>query len=230
LQDDDAIVKKYIRNSVVEKIVIGDIPLVFDVRRRDVLFALLECCSKETSNLLEIANLAKNLGVNFQTLRSYLFYLESAFLIDLIYNAPPSSSPSLVKSLRKLKKVHIAHPAISITLQRYSSEILTVDEVMGRYVETIAFQHARLLADRVWFWRSPQQEEVDIVVGTTPPLPVEVKYRSTPDLREARHLAHFLAKYDLPRGILVTKSTLAEQAIEDRTILLIPLWLFLLTV
>ncbi len=226
-QEDEIIIRNYIKNAVIYKVVLGDIPQVFDVRKNDILFALLEYCAKETSNMIELTNLAKTLGINFQTVKTYTQYLESSFLIDLLPNSELTPQASIAKQFRKKRKVHIAHPAISITLARFSREILSVDDVMGRYVETIVFQHARMLADRISFYSTPQREEIDIVVGTTPVLPIEVKYRSTIDGKDYRPLVKFQTKYSLPLGIVVTRDTFEERVFDQKRVLLLPLWLFL---
>ncbi len=61
---------------------------------------------------------------------------------------------------------------------RYSKEILGVDEVMGKYVESVEFQNSKLLSERIFFWRTPQKEEIDIILEAEIILPIEVKYRS----------------------------------------------------
>jgi len=76
-EEDMDIVKSYVRSSVVEKIIFEDIPEVFNIKRKDILYSILEYCGKETSNLLDITKLANILNVNYQTAKSYMFYLEN---------------------------------------------------------------------------------------------------------------------------------------------------------
>jgi len=233
-EGDEEIIKSYIRSSVIEKIILEDIPAVFEVRRKDVLASMLEYCGKETSNLLDITALAKILGVNYQTARSYIFYLKNSFVIDIAYNY----SKSIAKQLRKSKKVHIAHPCITMTMMGYSKDMLCVDELVGRYVESIVFQHSKLLSERTFFWRTPQKEEVDIVLepGNAPAqalaadrlLPVEVKFRT--NVSDIKGIVKFMKKYKLKHGVVITKGFLEEREIEGKTVFFIPTWLFLLTV
>jgi len=111
-EEDEGIIKNYIRNSVIDRIILEDIPSVFNVRKKDVMSSILEYCSRETSNLLDVTNLSNILKVNYQTTRSYLFYLQNSFIIDIVYNY----SKSTAKQLRKSKKMHIVHPSITITI------------------------------------------------------------------------------------------------------------------
>lgn len=222
-EEDEEIIKNYIRSSVLEKIILEDIPAVFEVRRKDVLSSILEYCSKETSNLLDITGLAKILGVNYQTARSYIFYLKNSFVIDIVYNY----SRSIAKQLRKNKKVHVAHPCITATVMRYPKDVLNIDEIAGKYVESIVFQHSKLLSERIFFWRTPQKEEVDIILDFGTLLPVEVKFRAS--VSDARSIVKFLDKYRLKNGIVVTRDLFEERKIDEKTVFLIPAWLFLLT-
>lgn len=225
-EDDEGIIKNYIRNSVIDKIILEDIPSVFDVKKKDVLSSMLEYCSRETSNLLDLTNLSKILNVNYLTARSYLFYLQNSFVIDIVYNY----SKSTAKQLRKNKKVHIAHPSITITIMRYSKDILGVDEVTGKYVESIVFQHSKLLSERTSFWRTPQKEEIDIILEAGTILPIEVKYRSKAELSFAGSIVKFANKHKLKSGIIVTRDFLGEKEIDNKKILFVPAWLFLLAV
>ncbi len=225
-EDDAEIIKNYIRNSVIDKIILEDIPSVFNVKRKDVLSSMLEYCSRETSNLLDVTNLSKILNVNYQTARSYLFYLQNSFIIDIVYNY----SRSVAKQLRKNKKVHIVHPSITITMMRFSKDVLCVDEVMGKYVESVVFQHSKLLSERVSFWRTPQKEEIDIILETENILPIEVKYRSSTQLSFAGGIVKFSDKYKVKNGFVVTKDFFEEKEIDRKKILFVPAWLFLLAV
>jgi len=223
-EEDEEVIKNYIRSSVLEKIIIEDIPSVFEVRRKDILAALLEYCAKETSNLLNITSLTKAIGINYETARSYIFYLQNSFLIDILYNY----SKSVLKQLRKNKKVHVAHPCITIALMRYSKDILNVDEVVGRYVESIIFQHAKMLSEQIFFWRTPQKEEIDIILGLEKPTPLEVKFKR--NISDLSAIIKFMEKYKLKQGIVITRDTFEERRINGKVLLLIPAWLFLLTV
>ncbi len=222
-EEDIDIILNYVKSAVIEKIIFEDIPVVFEVKRRDILSLLLEYCSKETSNLLDITNLANILDVNYQTLKSYLFYLQNSFLVDIVYNY----SKSFSKQLRKLKKVHIAHPSISIALMGHSRKILQINEVVSKYVETIVFQHAKLYSKKVSFWRTPQKEEIDIILDN---VPIEVKYRNQVKTSEAKTLVKFMQRFKAERGIIVTKDIFKKEKVGSREILYIPAWLFLVTV
>ncbi|MHA1273607.1 MAG: ATP-binding protein [Promethearchaeota archaeon] len=223
-EEDIQIIFQYIKSSVIDHILLGDIPLVYDVRRKDLLYSLLEYCCKETSNMIEFSKLAKILGANNHTIKEYIYYLKDAFLLDLIFNY----SGSIAKQLRKSKKMHIIHPCISITMLRYDEKIMRIEELAGKFIETIIFLHARLLSERISFWRTPQKHEVDIILESTPLLPIEVKYRNYIENRDFKGLIKFMENYDINEGIMVSKNLLEKKLLKGKIIYVIPAWLFLL--
>ncbi|MDI6737742.1 MAG: ATP-binding protein [Nanoarchaeota archaeon] len=224
-EEDEEIIKNYVRNSVINKIIFEDIPAVVEVKKKELLASALEYCAKETAGLLDITNLAATLKVNYITMRSYIFYLKHSFVIDIAYNY----SKSIAKQLRKNKKVHIAHPSITMTLMRYQKSMPGSEDIMGRFVESIIYQHSRLIGEKVSFWRSPQKEEVDIFIEDSK-LPVEVKYRNRAGLADADSLLKFMKLQGLKKGIIVTKDILDEKEAGSMKVLFIPAWLFLLLV
>jgi hypothetical protein len=223
-ETDMDIIRSYIKSSVLEKIIYEDIPEVFNIKRKDVLYAVLEYCAKETSNLLDVTKIGNVLNVNYQTVKSYLFYLENSFLIDILYN----HSKSISKQLRKNKKVHVVHPSITITMMHYPAGILDVIEVVSKYVETIVFQHSKLICERTSFLRTPHKEEIDVILEGDVMIPIEVKYKSNLDSHDLKTLLKFLNKFKLKRGIVVTKDVFERKEINGMEILFIPAWLFLL--
>lgn len=222
-ENDIGIIRDYIKSAVIEKIIFEDIPVVFDIKRKDILSAILEYCSRETSNLIDITNLANMLNVNYQTAKSYLFYLQNSFIIDLLYNYSKSTS----RQLRKNKKIHIAHPSITMAIMNYSKEILLINEIVSKYVETIIFQHAKLFSKIISFWRTPQKEEVDIISDS---LPIEIKYRNQIKNSDMKSLIKLLKKYKIKKGIIISKGILKNDKIDGKEILFVPAWLFLLSI
>jgi hypothetical protein len=229
------LVSAYHKDAIIDHVLLGDIPLAYGIKRKDVLFSLFQYCGKETSNLIELANLATILNVNYQTIKEYLAYLEESYLITLLFNY----SGSFSTQLRLNKKVHIIHPALTMTLMHYPKDILAVEEICSKMMESLILPHVKLIADRVAFWRSPQKEEVDFIlenplISFSPKpllkslLPIELKYRERIDANDFKGLKKCMKKYGLEYAIMLTKNRLEMCVIDDFTFALIPVWLFLL--
>lgn len=223
-EDDQEIIYSYIRNSVTNNLIYEDIPSVFKIARKDILYSMLEYCARETSNLLEINNLAELLKINYRTSKTYLFYLEQSFVFSLIYN----NSRSFTKQLRKNKKIHVIHPCITLALLRSTKY---EKEQIGKYIETIVFGHISQIATRMTFWRSPQKEEVDMIAeidGKT--IPIEVKFQETINSQDTHSLLKFMDLKSINFGIIVTRDEFKEVNTGNKTILYFPVWLLLLII
>ena len=225
LEKDEDAIKSYVRNSVLEKVVYEDIPEVFSVRRKEVLYAIMEYACRETSEILDLKKLAATLEVNYLTARSHVFYLQNSFVLDLVYNY----SKSAAKQLRKNKKVHVAHPCISVAMMGQRRDAFNAGETVGKYVETAVYQHCHANGVKLSFWRTPQKEEVDLILEDTM-TPIEVKYKNKIDTDDTKNLVKFLNKYKQKRGFIVTKDAFGKKEIDGKEIIMVPAWLFLLTI
>jgi predicted AAA+ superfamily ATPase len=215
-EEDGAVIRRYIHDLVVKKIIYRDIPAIFDVRRPDLLLALFRYACSTSSQLFDIQNLAKHFGVHGETIANYLWYLQSAFLIRAA--EPYSNSPA--KRARRNRKLFVSHPAIACAVLGYD-RLHLIEPVLGPYVET-------LFAGR-YFWRDSHKREVDALYEMeTGILPVEVKYQARISPSDTKNLLYFMEEYGTKTGILITKDQMDKKTINGREILFIPAWLALL--
>lgn len=225
ISDADAI-RKYIKNSVVEKIVYEDIAAVFNVRQKDLLINLLLYACKETSQMFEISNLADTMKASPGTIGTHIFYLQNSFLTDILFNFSRSSS----KMFRKKKKIHIAHTSIAFALLNYDISLLDTENI-GKYVETAVMQHAKAFEGTLYFWRDAQKREVDVVVDfSDAAIPIEVKYKNNITASDLSGIIAFSRKNKSKdkRAFVVTKDILKQETIKGVELTFVPAWLFLL--
>jgi predicted AAA+ superfamily ATPase len=214
-EDDSTVIRKYIYELVVKKIIYQDIPAIYEIRRRDLLFDLFRYCCNNSANLFEVKNLCSTLNANYETVTNYLFYLRSAFLITVA----ESYTGSAASRLRRNKKVYVVHPAIAFAVMGFNFTML-VEKVLGPYVETV-------FAGK-YFWRDKQKNEVDVVLDTEPLLPIEVKFQEHIAPSDLKGLRTFMAAHGVSRGILVTKNTFRKITKDEKEIFMIPAWMYLL--
>jgi predicted AAA+ superfamily ATPase len=112
---DKEVIKKYSRESIVEKVVYRDIPKLFKIKDASIIESLLNVFMEKPGQLTEISELAKELKISRQTLSNYLTYLEESFLLKKLHNF--SRSRRMVE--RKLKKYY---PAIISTDLLFSED------------------------------------------------------------------------------------------------------------
>jgi len=205
-EKDTKIVRKYIRESIIDKIIFKDIPDLFDLEDPSLLNTLLEIIIDNPGMILELNEVSKELGISRQTLSKYLFYLEVSQLIKKIYNYSKNRSTSE----KKLKKYYLGFHCSAIA---YKNDELYISKV----VENLCVLHT----DAEFFWRTPQKDEVDIVLEERKiQIPIEIKYGNKPNKKSVLKL---MKKYNLKKGYIVTKEIENKGEVE-----FIPLWKWLL--
>lgn len=211
-EKDEDVIKKYINELVVKKIIYRDIPRIFEIKRRDLLFELFRYVCNNSANLFEIKNLCSTFGADYETITNYLFYLQKAFLIKTaeVY------SKSLAKRIRRNKKIYIVHPCLAFAILSYKKEML-VEKILGQYVETVF--------GKEFFWRDKHKNEVDVVYQNKP---IEVKYRNNIVKEDIKGLLRFMEVFKLKEGFLITKDIFKEKKIDGRSIKFMPAWYFAL--
>ena len=217
---DDTFIKRYIKESIVEK-VIADISRFIKPRREDIVNDMMVIFSRNTARLFEINNVAGALGIDRNATANYINTLKSTYLIKVDYNYTKSAA----KRTRLSKKAYIAHSSISLAMLDYPLDITGVDgSDMGHLIETTIANSL----DNTGFWRTSQKQEVDIVIQNPIPIPVEVKYRKHIGKGDLKGILKFMEKFNVNKGVVVTKDILEKENLDDRILFYIPAWLFLL--
>ena len=145
---DKEIIKKYLKESIIEKVVFQDMQRLFPIKDASLIESLLSIFLEEPGQIIEISDLANDLNVSRQTLSNYILYLEHAFLIRKLYNF----SRNRRKVERKLKKYYptIVSPTLVFRQDDVSKskvfEWLIVNQLQAEF-----------------FWRDPYKNEVDIM-------------------------------------------------------------------
>ena len=95
------LIKKYVKESIIERVVYKDITALFNIKDISILESLLNIIIEDPGQIIEISDLAKELKISRQTVSNYLSYLEESFLIRKLYNF----SNNKRKIERKLKSI-----------------------------------------------------------------------------------------------------------------------------
>ncbi|HLC80305.1 MAG TPA: ATP-binding protein [Candidatus Nanoarchaeia archaeon] len=207
--NDKEIIKKYVREGIIEKVIYRDIPGLFKVKDASIIEKILNLFSEEPGQLVEISELAKELKISRQTLSNYLSYLEDSFLVRKLYNF----SKSRRKTERKLKKYY---PSVVSPDLLFSEDNLPKSKVFEWQIVS------QLNAG--FFWRDPYQHEVDIILTNREIMPVEVKYGKI----DFGGLIAFMNKFKVKEAIIISRDKEEKYTIEGREIKVIPAFKFLL--
>ncbi len=206
---DKEIIKKYIKESIVEKVIYRDIANLFNIKDISILESLLNIFMENPGQIIELSELGKELQISRQTLSNYIRYLEKSFLIRKLYNY----SKNRRKVERKLKKYYptIIYPNIMFKEDEYSKskvfESILVNQLKAEY-----------------FYRDPYKNEVDIILYKDKIIPIEIKYGKI----KTKGLISFMQKFNVEEGIILSSDQEKNVEKENKTIRIIPAFKFLL--
>lgn len=78
--------EQYIKNDIIDKVLLNDLPSLYGITKIQELKALFGFLAYNAGNEASIENIAQGLELPKQTIRRYIEYLESAFLIIKVSN------------------------------------------------------------------------------------------------------------------------------------------------
>jgi predicted AAA+ superfamily ATPase len=151
----------------VNAIIKRDVHDIANIQDDDAMSRLIELLAFRTASLLNINNLAQELGVQRQTTEKYLSVLERLFLIRRL----PAWHRNQAKRLIKAPKIHIVDSGLAATLSKLTpSDWLTQSTSFGHLLESFVLQQIVCQAEamddelRLTHYRDKDQVEVDIVI------------------------------------------------------------------
>ncbi len=194
---------------------------------RDFIIA----CAASCSNLLNLSELARDVGISFPTARSWLSLLEASYVVFLLrpYHA------NLRKRLVKTPKLYFYDTGLLCHLLGIrTSEELLMSPMKGSIVEDLVIAETmkrHFNAGRtpeLFFYRDDGKIEVDLMDMTNRPDPelAEIKSSATYRSSYTQHLAHVgeMLGIDVSRQMLVMNSD-ATTVVGGRTIWSLEDWL-----
>jgi len=203
--------RQYLREGVLERVMFRDIPLTWSVQRPDALRQIMHVISAHMGFYLDYKLLGNDLNMDQRTVAAYVDYLDMSLLVQKCYNY----SKNKLTSEKKLKRLYTANVGFSLAL----NPDLSLPQLCEQYFITLL--HAR------YFYRTPRQEEVDIVIldDHQREVPVEIKIRKTIQKNDLLPMIRFMERFDCAKGIIVTKDTdRIFQISDNREIVAVPYW------
>ncbi len=206
---DDMILRKYLKESLLERVVFIDIPGAFKLDMPELLYRLLTILSSRPGMYVDYKNIGNDLKIDHRTISLYLSYLEYALFLQKLYNY----SPNLLTSEKKIKRFYLSNTAFTLSL----NPDVDFSGIMEQYF-------ANLLKTR-FFLRTPQKEEIDIIhVHDGNILPVEIKMREKIDNKDVKFLWRFMETNRLEKSLLISLQTESVLQKTGKAIHIIPYW------
>ncbi len=149
---------QFVANDVIDKVLLRDLPSLYGIRDQNDLKRLFSVIAYNTGQEVDLYGLSKQSGVTKNTLRSYLEFLEAAFLVHRLHRVDASA-----KRFRRATtfKVYLANPSLRAAL---FGEVLADDPKFGFMAETAFAAHAAASGDwRDYYYARWKDGEVDFV-------------------------------------------------------------------
>jgi predicted AAA+ superfamily ATPase len=159
----------------------------------------LKAVAARTSQLLNYADLARDVGIDQKTAKAWLSILEAS---GIVYLLPPYHS-NITKRLIKTPKVYMLDTGLCAYLANWTSfETLEAGAMSGAILETYiiseilkSYWHNGKQAT-FYFYRDADQKEVDLLIEQNNQLyPIEFKKTATPSRTASKHFS-VLNKFD----------------------------------
>jgi uncharacterized protein len=217
---------QFVRNDIIDKVLLKDLPALYginDIQELNKLFSFLAYNAGHEANL---ENIAQASGLTKPTIKRYIEYLESAFLIIKVQHVDQNC-----RSLKRERnfKVYLNNPSMRAAL--FNPVGADDPTLIGRLAECAIYsqwQHSsnsRLLRYARW----KNEGEVDVVSLAGPaqrPLwAIEIKWsdRAASDPRELRSLKALLeANRSIESASITTRTKTGSLRIGGRQIRMLP--------
>jgi predicted AAA+ superfamily ATPase len=154
--------------------------------------------------LLNLSDISKSLGISVPAVKSYIDFMEQAFLVFRIYPFRQNIKKRLVKTPKAyLTDTGVYHRLLNIR----NYEELLGHVYLGRSWENYVITQIRSLIahpDETYFYRTHDGSECDLVIvkGGIPLAGIEIKYTSTPKME--RGLTTAFADIDTRHNFIIT--------------------------
>lgn len=121
---------KFIRSDIIDKVLLRDLPSLYGIRDVQELNSLFNVIAYNSGNEFKLEGLSQESGVDKNTIRKYIEYLEAAFLIKILY--PVGINTKRFQRDSRFK-IYLTNPSMRCAL---FAPIQPSDDHFGQMVET----------------------------------------------------------------------------------------------
>ncbi|MBL7690794.1 MAG: ATP-binding protein [Flavipsychrobacter sp.] len=153
---------RYVKSDIVDKVLLRDLPGLYGIKDVQELNRFFTYLAYNTGNEFSYETISKDSGIQKETLKKYLEYLEAAFLIKVLNKVDVNA-----KRFKRVTsfKVYLTNPSLRTAL---FSPVSETDDEMGNMVETAVlsqWMHREKLDLTYARWKEGRTEgEVDLVL------------------------------------------------------------------
>ncbi|MFQ5455185.1 MAG: ATP-binding protein [Nitrospirota bacterium] len=192
-----------------------DVNILFNVENVKGFRNLFKLLSGNIGGLLNVNEIANNLGMGRDTVRRYLGVLENSFIIHLL----PPFHTNIRKELIRMPKIFFMDTGLRNFAVRNFTEINFRPDRGGLFENAIFVELYKNLGiiDQLFFWRTLSRNEVDFILTSEDKIAIEAKCSYDNQLRIPAGLKAFGKIYPEFESVVVT---LTQFACKEKTIYL----------
>lgn len=226
---------RFIKSDIIDKVLLRDLPSLYGIQDVQELNSLFTSIAYNSGQEFSLEALSQSSGgVEKNTIKRYIQYLEAAFLIKIVHRIDHNA-----KKFRRANyfKIYLTNPSLRSAL---FTPIQATDKLMGAMVETAIY--AQWL-QREWFepwyarWTAGRfQGEVDMVglspESFKPQWALEIKWsnRYFENPGELKSLMNFCEMNKLKSALVTTIDKSGQLAIREMKLHFLPSALYAYTV
>lgn len=214
---------RYIKQDIVDKVLLRDLPSLYGIKDVQELNRLFTTICFNTAHEFEYEELSRTSGVKKHLIRTYIEYLESAFMVKKISRVDQSGK----RFKREVKfKMYLSNPSLYAAL--FTPLAITNEKRMGDLVETAIYSQ---WMHRDWFnpyyahWGKGEVDMVGIDEGTLQPIwALEIKWsnRYVEKPNELKSLIAFCNSNKLTSALVTTIDIKAQKEFKGVTLQYVP--------
>lgn len=197
--------ERVIQKDITDKVIMKDLPSLFGIENTLELQQFFNVLSYRTGEILNFRSVSQETKTDNKTVRKYLEYLESAFLIKVLHRVDVTAKR--FKNITQFK-VYLTNPSLFTGL---FGKIEMNDERFPHLVETAVFAqylHREYDYLRYAHWkRNGKEGEVDLIQLSTnfqrAYWALEVKWSDSPKVDK---LKFFMRKNGIEKGIVTSRT------------------------
>lgn len=221
---------RYVKNDIVDKVLLRDLPSLYGIRDVQELNRFFTYIAYNTGKEFSYETMSRESGIQKETLKKYLEYLESAFLVKVLNKVDVKA-----KQLKRITsfKVYLTNPSLRTAL---FSPLIETDSEMGKMVETAVlsqWMHRENLDLTYARWKEGRNEgEVDLVLVDNkkfkPVWGVEVKWsnRYFEKPQELKSLIRFCQNNDFKYALVTSIDQFGVKEIDNLHFTFLPAALY----
>ena len=217
---------RYVKNDIVDKVLLRDLPSLYGIKDVQELNRFFTYIAYNSGNEFSYETMSKESGIQKDTLKKYLEYLEAAFLIKVLNKVDIDA-----KRLKRVTsfKVYLTNSSLRTAL---FSPIAETDIEMGNMVETAVlsqWMHREKLDLTYARWKYGRSEgEVDLVLVDNkkfkPVWGVEIKWsnRYFEKPNELKSLVQFCKSNGLQKALVTSIDKLGIKELSALSLTFLP--------